>query len=563
MAKKYVAMIMDRIYSKDGNFIYMANHPEIGFIDEDTEIFTDRNGNEYLSLTEESLLMSEVSDAYYGQRELSKLAEEFGVNSTKEAISLYFNSAMANIYYVTMLFNNKAVVVGIPMEQLKNNTAQVLLAMDDIKTSDSYSHDSSLFDDISDEKDEYREELGKQIKDDVEMIMTEMILGNYSMEEMKKILSYYKERQDDIDSLIESIEINIEAKEGSDLIDKREKEESLVKKKKKYIDLKDLYENVTKTLIAQDEPTKRVIVEIARKEQSPESNNRGLLITGATGVGKTKMMKLIAKYLDRPFYKVDATQLTVPGYVGKDIEEFLWDLYVSCGRDRKKAERAIIFFDEIDKKGSGKKDDVSGRGVLNTLLPFIEGATYDATENVKKQTDTIKIDTTNMIVIMGGAFTDVYKNLKNDQEIGFNRNVLENKNTRSATVEDFVTKAKMPDEFMGRVSIIKLNDLDVDSIKRILLESDESAIKVQQRLFRELGVKLTVGDDFIDAIARNADKRKTGARGLNTVVDESTWMAYGDAYSHIGDIDEIILSEETVNNPKQYRKIYKQVKKAE
>ena len=148
---------------------------------------------------------------------------------------------------------------------------------------------------------------------------------------------------------------------------------------KNYINLEELYKNVTKTLIAQDEPTRRVITEIARKEQYPSSKKRALLITGPTGSGKTKMMELISKYLDRPFYKVDSTQLTIPGYVGKDLEEVLWDLYVKCGRDADRAEHAIIFFDEIDKKGSSRKDDVSGKGVLNVLLPFIEGSTLSLT----------------------------------------------------------------------------------------------------------------------------------------------------------------------------------------
>ena len=103
------------------------------------------------------------------------------------------------------------------------------------------------------------------------------------------------------------------------------------------------------------------------------------------------MMKLIAKHLDRPLYKIDATKLTIPGYVGTDIEEELWKLFVECGGDLEKAERAIIFIDEIDKKGSDKKDDVSGKGVLNVLLPFIEGSEYDAVDSMKHPTKKVRM----------------------------------------------------------------------------------------------------------------------------------------------------------------------------
>ena len=395
----------------------------------------------------------------------------------------------------------------------------------------------------------------------------EMIDGVYSLDELKLIKEQLELQKEDLESTIDSVDLQIEASEAGESSTILKDEDKVVKKAgkarsiympiKNYINLEELYNKVTKTLIAQDEPTRRVITEIARKEQNPDSKNRALLITGPTGSGKTKMMQLISKYLDRPFYKVDSTQLTIPGYVGKDIEEVLWDLYVTCGKDKDKAEHAIIFFDEIDKKGSSKKDDVSGKGVLNVLLPFIEGATYDAVLDTKRASESVKINTSNMIVILGGAFTDVYNDLKESNSIGFGASMNPKDNVRQAKTEDFVDKAKMPDEFMSRVSIIKLNDLDEAAIKRIILESDESAVEVQKQLFAQLGVRLTLGDDYINEIARRAVQRKTGARGLNTVVDESTWEAYADAYSHIGQIDEIILGKETVEDPKNYKKVLK------
>ena len=569
MSKK-VAIIMKRIYLGDENFIFYPSHPVLGDYDENVGIFTDRNGYEYASMSNPELLMSEVDTAFANMEDIKTIREAFGKNiSTQDAIAEYNYVCSKYVYYVSIADNGAVFYLPISFADMKesiNDSLQQIEAMGGIEAAaEMMSHEDS-------ELQKENMALSDEFRSDLAAFIMEMIDGVYSLEELKEIKEQLMLQQEDLESTIDSVEMQIEATEagvsanklkGED--DKKPSRKSLSEKKprknkltiKNYINLEELFKNVTKTLIAQDEPTRRVITEIARKEQNPNSKNRGLLITGPTGSGKTKMMQLISKYLDRPFYKVDSTQLTIPGYVGKDIEEVLWDLYLQCGRDKDKAEHAIIFFDAIDKKGSSKKDDVSGKGVLNLLLPFIEGASYDACADLKKSVDTVKIDTSNMIVILGGAFTDVYKDLKEENSIGFNADVSSNGKVRAAKVEDFVSKAKMPDEFMSRVSVVKLNDLDVAAIRRIILESDESAIKVQKQIFEELGVKLTLGDDYIDEIASRAVKRKTGARGLNTVVDESTWEAYADAYSHLGEIDEIILGKDTVTDPKKYQKVLK------
>ena len=324
-----------------------------------------------------------------------------------------------------------------------------------------------------------------------------------------------------------------------------------------HIDINDLFQKVTKTLIAQDEPARRVIAEIARKEVDSRKKKEGILLTGATGVGKTELMRLIAKHLNKPFHKVNSTQLTIPGYVGKDIEEVLWELYVECEGDIDKAEQAIVFFDEIDKKGSGKKSDVSGQGVLNVLLPFIEGSVYDAYPDSKNTSNKVQIDTSNMTVILGGAYTDVYKNLIERNEIGFGSQVSTIPKYRPATTQDFVERGMMTDEFMGRVTVVKLNDLDVESIKRIMLESDQSAMKIQKEIFEKLGVKLTFTDGYTTAVAENAYQKKTGARGLNGIIDESTWKAFDEVYCNPGEYDEVILDEESTKDSSAYQLVKK------
>ena len=561
--KKYLAIIMNRVYSKDGDFIYVANHPEIGYLDEKTHIFTDRNGNEYLSMLDGSLMMSEISEAHYGTIPLDKVIERTGTAPLREAIADYAYGSTRYVYYASSLSNNIPFVIPISLDDLKESLNKVISDeknnANDNKSTSEFSKTELLNKNIDDYKPAHAIDDDNSIEeDDIQTIMMNIIDGKYSLNELRQLSSAVEEKRDDIESLLQSIDIQIEATENGESKNRiRDVRNGFrpIKTPDNYIDINKLHEKITKSLVAQDEPLRRVITEIVRKEADASEKRMGLLLTGSTGVGKTMMMSLIAKNINKPFIKVDSTQLTVPGYVGKDIEEYLWELYVKCDKDIKKAENAIIFFDEIDKKGSSKKEDVSGKGVLNVLLPFIEGSSYTAYEDKKKSGESVKFNTDNMTVIFGGAFTDVYKELSKNNSIGFGSDI-EGKDNR-IMLDDFVEKAKMPDEFMGRISIVKLNDLDINSIKKILLESDESAIKRQERLFDKLGVKLTPGYDYINAIAKQAIDRKTGARGINSVVDETTWEAYADAYSNLGAYREIILGKETVEDPKQYKKIYR------
>ena len=571
--KKYLAIIMNRVYSKDGDFIYVANHPEIGYLDEKTHIFTDRNGNEFLSMLDGSLMMSEISEAHYGAIPLNRVIEKTGTAPLGKAIADYAYGSTRYVYYASSLSDNIPFVIPIPLDDLRaslNNFYNKSISSDkkdDATKSDESNNnqETSFKNDNGDYKPAHAMEDGEDVVEedlDINDIMMNILEGKYSMGELRELSTTLSEKRDDLDSLLESIDIQIEASENGVSKNKIRNYDSnprSIKLPANYIDIKKLYDRVTKTLIAQDEPLRRVIAELIRKIRHPEARDKAILLTGSTGVGKTKMMSLISENINVPYMKVDSTKLTIPGFVGADIEEVLWKLYIDCGKDKKKAENAIIFFDEIDKKGSDKKDDISGKGVLNTLLPFVEGNVYTACEDTKKAGESVQIDTSNMIVVFGGAFNDVYKELsRNGNSIGFGKEISTDSTDVTVKIEDFVEKAKMPDELMGRIStIVKLNDLDVDSIKRILLESDESAIKRQKKYFDELGVKLTPGYDYINRISEEAAERKTGARGISGVVDDTTWEAYADAYINLGKYSEIILGKETVEDPKQYKKVYR------
>ena len=566
MGKKYAVTIMERHYLGDSSFFFNASHTEIGEIDEDTEIFTDRNGNEYAPMLDPNTLESEISLAYANVCPLKDLTKSTGQATVRDAVAEFDYLCKQVVYLVGLQEDGEVYCISLNLENMKK-TAEA--AMKGQNGGSGEPTDEELEEDEED-------------VDALQELVEQVVVGNFSLKELKDIVSQLKENHDKIEQAIDSIEMQIEASEKGEsaiklpsddpekrddaeeamseeeaeaFIEKWKKENSTARKRK--IDINDLYQKVIKTLIAQDEPARRVIAELARKEMDERKKKQGILITGATGVGKTELMRLIAKHLDKPFIKVDSTQITIPGYVGKDIEEVLWDLYVKCGKDIDKTQSAIIFFDEIDKKGSDKKSDVSGQGVLNVLLPFVEGATYDACPDMKTQKVKVPIDTSNMTVIFGGAFSDVYKNLRINNDIGFGGVVSSKPRYRKATTQDFVDRGMMTDEFMGRVTVVKLNDLDVEDIKRIMLESDESAMKIQKEIFEQLGVKLTFTDEFTNKVAQRSYDKKSGARGINSIIDDSTWKAFDDVHCHPGEYEEVIIDDKTVDNPEAYQLVKK------
>lgn len=314
------------------------------------------------------------------------------------------------------------------------------------------------------------------------------------------------------------------------------------------INIDELVGLVTKTVVHQDDAVRRLVLEIERNLES-DGEKDGILITGSTGVGKTMTINLIAKYLDRPVKIIDSTQLTVPGYVGKSVEDYLYELLCDCNGDVERAEQAIIFFDEIDKKGSEKKSDISGQGVLNVLLKFLDGTEYDVTSNRQISRQVQKISTKNMLVLAGGSFADVYKN-SGPKQIGF---LDGEKKEYVPSATDFVEKGMMTKDFIGRFPIIiHYNDLDTKALVDVLVNSEASPLKREREVFSKAGVKLTVTEDYMEAVARAAINMETGARGLKGIVKNTTWPSYDKVKSESGVYREVVLDEKTVSDNKVY-----------
>lgn len=266
-----------------------------------------------------------------------------------------------------------------------------------------------------------------------------------------------------------------------------------------------------------------------------EIEKSNILVFGPTGSGKTLLASTIARYLDVPFAMADATSLTEAGYVGDDVESIVTKLLQAAGGDVSKAERGIIYLDEIDKKhkkdggGSGSRD-VSGEGVQQALLKILEGSEImvPAAGNKKSpQAEMVKINTKNILFIVGGAFVGlkdvIEKKLNKGTGLGFNSPLAEPKEIndilRHATPEDLVKFGIIP-ELIGRLPVAApLDELTNDQLVRVLTEPKNAVIKQFTKLFQLEGVELVFEQEALKAISKIAKDRKTGARGLRSVIE--------------------------------------------
>lgn len=329
--------------------------------------------------------------------------------------------------------------------------------------------------------------------------------------------------------------------------DKTNKIENPITKDKTNINVKELYNDITQTVIDQNEPIMKILTAIWKQYNDFSPNkSRNMLINGSTGVGKTEIFRQLTKRINIPCYIANATEYTASGYVGKDITDMLKSLLDITKGDINKAERGILIIDELDKLAETNKNNsqVNQKDVQEALLKLVEDGKYDLTYQGRR----ITFDTSKLLIVGMGSFSRI--DLTPDKVVGFEQ-TSKSRQYKDLTTEDFVKNGMIP-ELIGRFPIvIQMNELNHDSYLRII-NSNNSALNMNKIFLEKFGIELIVTSEAKNEIALSAGKQGFGARSLDVIIEKALSNASYEIAANPELYNELIITEETIKDNKKY-----------
>ena len=489
-----------------------------GNFNEEHGYFMDKFNNEFCLIADLSFAISELIEGVYFNITKKELLSKYGTDDLEEALNLYQDDVFGSFTFAVNTGEEKMKVYQLSLTDLKELVNNPDLASNYYNGMVSISRKKLyMLTQLNDEK-KLRDFIDQSIKD------------------MKELENLEKEKKEEE---IASKKVSIVAKS---------KDASNVEKKiRRDINTDELEAYLKERVIGQDEAIESLVTVISDnyKTNDPYLIQRPLIM-GPSGVGKTETLKLLAEYLDIPFTKYSTPTLSGSGYVGKDIDDILKMAYQNSSKNIKKCEESLIFLDEFDKIAN-RGLEVSDVAVQNLLLNFLDGTVYDA--NISSY-DKVKIDTTFMNIVVGGAFVDILKD--KNRRLGFNSNAALKVNVTDKDIIDF---GFIP-EIVGRLSPkIMYNNLSKEDLRNILLRGKLSPVFLKQQFYKEIyDVDLKYTDSYIDGILEMATSNNTGARELKQIV-YSSLLDVSHALQSKSNRDkyrEVIVDKEILSNNKVY-----------
>lgn len=349
----------------------------------------------------------------------------------------------------------------------------------------------------------------------------------------------------------------IESVEGENVTASlNENTDNKIKEIKKQINISKMFKEITKTVIDQDNPIRKILTAVWKQlDDFSENKSRNILINGGTGVGKTEIFRILTKLIDVPCVMTSATQYSGTGYVGGNVEDMLVSLLKRTNGDLEKAQKGILIIDEVDKlaETNSGHSQVNQKDVQESLLKILE----DGILTIEYNQRLYEFDTSKLMVVAMGSWSRV--KIEDKKSIGFSNKEENNKPKKTykdLTREDMVENGMLPD-FIGRFNtIIQMNDLNYDSFLRIL-KSKNNITTLNRKFLAKKGVKLTIRKDAYEAIAEKASKSKFGARGLDEIVEDALAAAVFEIATHPNMYSALIINKDTINNNENYKLIKK------